>query len=79
MIFPYTSEEIVVQVLYYRLTRSFVLLDAGSGISSVDEIGLKMMEEFKIPYVVSRLHCMLSTGSEIMQVSSSCLVSRHVF
>ncbi|KAL5012106.1 hypothetical protein ScPMuIL_010657 [Solemya velum] len=35
-----------------KLTRSFVLLDAGSGISSVDEIGLKMMEEFKIPYVI---------------------------
>lgn len=35
-----------------KLSRSFVLIDASQGITNNDKIGLEMMEEFKIPYVI---------------------------
>ncbi|XP_046369414.2 GTP-binding protein 8-like [Haliotis rufescens] len=35
-----------------RLCRTFILIDGQVGLTKTDEVGLKMMEEFKIPYVV---------------------------
>ncbi|XP_046561985.1 GTP-binding protein 8-like [Haliotis rubra] len=35
-----------------RLCRTFILIDGQVGLTKADEVGLKMMEEFKIPYVV---------------------------
>ena len=41
----------------YRLLRTFILIDAAEGINSNDRIGLDMLEEFMIPYVVSGFVC----------------------
>lgn len=42
-------------LLYFRLCRTFLLIDAEVGLISTDEIALEMLQEVGVSYVVSMM------------------------